>query len=77
MQAADLTKLTLAERLAAMEALWDSLSHDPNHDPSPAWHAQVLAKRRQELTQAKAKPWDEAKLELRALADGSHPDSRV
>ena len=64
MQTVDLTHLNLTERLAAMEALWDSLSHDP----SPAWHAQVLARRREELIQGLAKPWDQAKRELRSPA---------
>ena len=68
MQTVDLTHLNLTERLAAMEALWDSLSHDPSHNPSPAWHAQVLAKRREELIQGLAKPWDQAKRELRSTA---------
>lgn len=68
MQSVDLTHLNLAERLAAMEALWDSLSHDPGHNPSPAWHAQVLAERREELIQGHAKPWDQAKRELRILS---------
>ena len=68
MQTVDLTHLNLTERLAAMEALWDSLSHDPSHNPSPAWHAQVLAKRREELIQGLAKPWDQAKRELRSPA---------
>jgi hypothetical protein len=34
MQTDDLAKLPLPARLAAMEALWDSLSHDPLHNPS-------------------------------------------
>ena len=68
MQTADIAKLSLAERLAAMEALWDSLSHDPNHEPSPAWHAAVLEQRRRELGQGRAIPWDEAKQHLRSIS---------
>jgi putative addiction module component (TIGR02574 family) len=71
MQTTDYARLPLPERLAAMEALWDSLSHDPNHDPSPAWHAQVLAQRRHEMTQGQGVPWDQAKRQLRALANGN------
>ena len=67
MQTDDLAKLPLPARLAAMEALWDSLSHDPLHNPSPAWHAEVLAQRRLEMDQAV--PWEETKRRLRSLAD--------
>ncbi|MEJ8855393.1 addiction module protein [Variovorax robiniae] len=69
MQIAELAALPLPERLAAMEALWDSLSHDPAHDPSPAWHQEVLAQRRKELAQGHTLPWDEVKRHLRALRD--------
>jgi len=71
MQTADLAKLPLAERLAAMEALWDSLSHDPRHDPSPAWHAQVLTQRREEVERGESLPWDEVKQRLRAIASNA------
>jgi hypothetical protein len=54
-----------------MEALWDSLSHDPLHNPSPAWHAEVLAQRRLEMDQAV--PWEETKRRLRSLADARQP----
>jgi hypothetical protein len=67
MQTDDLANLTLPARLAAMEALWDSLSHDPLHNPSPAWHAEVLAQRRLEMAQAV--PCEETKRRLRSLAD--------
>ena len=66
MQADELSDLPLAARLAAMEALWDSLSHDPLHNASPAWHAAVLAQRRLEMEQAV--PWEETKRRLRSFA---------
>jgi len=67
MQTDDLANLPLPARLAAIEVLWDSLSHDPSHNPSPAWHAEVLAQRRLEMEQAV--PWEETKRRLRSLAD--------
>lgn len=70
MQAPEYARLPLPERLAAMEALWDSLSHDPNHDPSPAWHAKVLTERLRELESGQSVPWDQAKRELRSISDG-------
>jgi putative addiction module component (TIGR02574 family) len=50
MQTADLTALPLAERLQAMEALWESLCRDaPDSVLSPAWHADVLDARAKAL----------------------------
>jgi putative addiction module component (TIGR02574 family) len=43
--AADIKKMTLAERLKAMELLWESISASPDKLPSPAWHGEVLKER--------------------------------
>jgi hypothetical protein len=67
MQLSELADLPLTDRLQAMETLWDSLCRDPNFDPSPAWHAEVLAERRAELEQGRHVPWDEAKARLQAM----------
>ena len=39
---AELKILPLTIRLAAMEALWDLLTHDILRGVSPPWHAEVL-----------------------------------
>ena len=44
-QAADIEKMSLDERLQTMELLWASLARTPDAVPSPAWHGEVLAKR--------------------------------
>ena len=50
MQTAELVALPLAERLQAMEALWESLCRDaPDSLLSPAWHADVLDARAKAL----------------------------
>lgn len=50
MQTAELITLPLAERLQAMEALWESLCRDaPDSLLTPAWHADVLAARAKAL----------------------------
>lgn len=50
MQASELISLPLAERLQAMEALWESLCRDaPDQMLSPAWHTDVLTARAQAL----------------------------
>ena len=37
--------MTLAERLEAIELLWNSLASSPEQVPSPAWHERVLEER--------------------------------
>ena len=44
-QAAEIEKMSLDERLQTMELLWVSLARTPDAVPSPAWHADVLATR--------------------------------
>ncbi len=45
LQAADIEKMGLEERLQTMELLWASLAQTPESVPSPDWHAGVLADR--------------------------------
>jgi Putative addiction module component len=61
MNMAELTKLPLAQRIEAMEVLWDSLTHDDAYNPSPAWHADILAERVREMEAGQTISWDEAK----------------
>ncbi len=61
MNMAELSTLPLALRLEAMEVLWESLSHDSAHNPSPAWHADVLAHRVSEIEAGQATDWADAK----------------
>lgn len=68
MNMAELTTLPLAERLQAMEVLWDSLCHDSKFDPSPAWHADILAGRLAEIRQGQSADWPEAKSQILATA---------
>lgn len=68
MQLSELANLPLAERLQAMEMLWDSLCRESDFNPSPEWHAEVLEERRVELEQGKHTPWNEAKARLQDLA---------
>lgn len=50
MQTSELIALPLADRLQAMEALWESLCRDaPDSVLSPAWHAGVLDARAKAL----------------------------
>jgi hypothetical protein len=64
MNMAELSSLPLAQRLEAMEVLWESLSHDSAYDPSPAWHADVLAQRVRDIEAGQATDWADAKARI-------------
>ena len=44
-QAAEIEKMSLDERLQTMELLWASLARTPDAVQSPDWHSEVLATR--------------------------------
>lgn len=62
-----LDKMTIAEKLQAMEALWADLSRDSAQVPSPSWHHDVLREREQKVAGGKEKflDWETAKKQLR------------
>lgn len=68
MNMAELSTLPLAQRLEAMEVLWESLSHDSAYDPNPIWHADVLAQRVREIEAGQATDWAEAKTRILTTA---------
>lgn len=61
-----LDKMSLAEKLEAMEALWADLSRTPDDVPVPQWHRDVL-KSRQE-SPATWLDWEQVKASLREMA---------
>jgi hypothetical protein len=62
-----LKKMTLQEKLAAMESLWEDLARAPEAIESPAWHKDILDERRQRLAEGKSRftDWETAKAEIR------------
>ena len=44
-QVADIERMSLVERLQAMELLWSSITRTPEAVPTPDWHEEVLASR--------------------------------
>jgi putative addiction module component (TIGR02574 family) len=44
-QVADIERMSLEERLQAMELLWSSIARTPEAVDSPDWHKEVLAER--------------------------------
>ena len=51
----DIKKMSVIERLQAMEALWDSLTHDITEMESPEWHGKILDGRRKVIENGSAK----------------------
>ena len=47
-------KMSPQEKLLAMEALWDSLTHQAHEPPSPSWHQEILASRQARIDSGEA-----------------------
>jgi Putative addiction module component len=62
-----LDRMTLAEKLRAMEAIWADLSRNEEQIQSPDWHEGVLRERDDKLKSAGELPvdWETAKTQLR------------
>jgi hypothetical protein len=62
-----LEEMTLPEKLAAMESLWDDLTRCPQSVESPTWHKDILDERRQRIADGEAKfmDWETAKTDIR------------
>ena len=62
-----LEKMTLADKLEAMELLWADISKRPSELPSPTWHRDVLDERRCLVAEGKLRflDWDTTIAELR------------
>lgn len=60
-------QMSWAEKLQAMEELWESLSGDEHRLDSPSWHAEALEETRENYAAGREQPmdWEAAKQELR------------
>ena len=58
-----LEKLSRAEKLRAMEELWEDLSRSEAEYTSPDWHGEVLREREKALEEGRDEfiPWEQAK----------------
>ncbi len=54
MKITEISKMSVNERLQTMEALWDSLTHEPVEIKSPKWHEEVLLERKEKIDSGKA-----------------------
>ena len=66
-KALPLHEMTLQEKLAVMEAIWEDLRSVPQVVQSPSWHKKVLDQRRQRVKTGKARflDWETAKAGIR------------
>jgi Putative addiction module component len=64
-------QMSWAEKLQAMEELWESLSRDEDRLESPTWHADALEETRQNYAAGREQPldWDVAKKVLRKRSE--------
>jgi hypothetical protein len=49
-----LKDMTVLEKIAAMEEIWEDLSRTPEAVESPAWHKKILDARRRKVAEGKA-----------------------
>lgn len=61
----EVSRLSKAERLQAMEWLWASLSKEQQDIESPEWHGEVLAARKARADSGEAQFLDVAQLKKR------------
>jgi len=54
-ESAQIEKMSVPERLRAMEQLWNSLYRHADELPSPDWHRDVLAERKTRAQRGEAK----------------------
>ncbi len=62
-----LKEMTIQEKLAAMESLWEDLARTPDAIESPGWHKDILDERRQRVAEGHSRfiDWETAKAEIR------------
>jgi len=63
----NLKKMTIEEKLKAMEMLWDDICRNVPDLSSPAWHGQVLKKREERIKKGKENvlDWNQAKKDIK------------
>ena len=54
MTIAEISKMSVLERLQTMEALWDSLTREPTEINSPKWHENILSDRKEKIESGNA-----------------------
>jgi len=52
---AEISKMSVTEKLQTMEALWESFSNDPIEHQAPVWHGDILRTRTEKIKNKDAK----------------------
>jgi hypothetical protein len=52
--AEDISRMTVQERIEAMDLLWESMTRQGHDLPSPTWHGSVIAERERAADSADA-----------------------
>jgi hypothetical protein len=62
-----LDEMTVREKLAVMESLWEDLSRSAKDIESPEWHGKILDERRRRVDEGPARlvDWETAKADIR------------
>jgi hypothetical protein len=62
-----LKDMSLHEKLAAMESLWEVIARTPEAIESPAWHKDILDERRERLADGQSQfvDWETARVNIR------------
>jgi hypothetical protein len=54
-ESSEIERMSVTERLQAMDQLWDSLNRSGDEIPSPDWHQDVLADRKARAQRGEAR----------------------
>jgi hypothetical protein len=69
----DLERMTIAEKLQAVEQIWEDIARNPEEVSSPDWHGELLEERDRRIERGESKYLDleEAKRRIRKALDES------
>jgi putative addiction module component (TIGR02574 family) len=70
MKSLGIDKLTVAERMALVEEIWNSIADGEEQVPSPQWHLDELKKRIEayDANPTKGSSWEDVKARIRGKA---------
>ena len=57
----EILKLSLQEKIMAVETIWDSIAEEADKLPIPDWHKQILEERLQNYDPSSGRSWEEVK----------------
>lgn len=66
-----LEKMSVTEKLRALEEIWEDLCRTADNVPSPPWHAELLESREKRIQEGSGhfSDWDKAKRRIREKAE--------